>query len=319
MRWIIPYICVLLLSEVALAQAQVTPPSAVQNKEYADHMPPAGIATTDVNALGVADPLQIVQWDGLGSAADGSDETPPVGPWDPDEIDALCGLQDAYFDEVVNNQVPITISLATENFLHYLTPGGQAGVWATASQINAINPYDVDAVELHNGSALFSVYYDHLPTPTTGDALWITGDGPGYLSHQSIRIALNYVGDDVNSPDIDAVMVWDRDLDQSFGEGDKIIFSVHPMALGNTVTVQGSTFTPDGGELFVWNGNVGTAVTHLVHGGYTWDTANNVAAIFGGASEDIDALDAVPEPGTLTLLAIGGLTLLGLGARRRKR
>ena len=106
MRWIIPYICVLLLSEVALAQAQVTPPSAVQSKEYADHMPPAGIATTDVDAAGGADFLQIVQWDGLGGASDGSDESSPVGgPYDPDEIDALCGLQDAYFDEVVNNQV----------------------------------------------------------------------------------------------------------------------------------------------------------------------------------------------------------------------
>ncbi len=33
----------------------------------------------------------------------------------------------------------------------------------------------------------------------------------------------------------------------------------------------------------------------------------------------LTTLFTVPEPGTLTLLALGGLALLALGARRRKR
>ena len=46
---------------------------------------------------------------------------------------------------------------------------------------------------------------------------------------------------------------------------------------------------------------------------------NDVDATILVANWQSGASGAVPEPGAITLLAIAGLTLLGLGARRRKR
>ena len=46
---------------------------------------------------------------------------------------------------------------------------------------------------------------------------------------------------------------------------------------------------------------------------------NDIDATMLAANWQNGVSDAVPEPGALTLLTIGGLTLLGLGARRRKR
>ena len=61
--------------------------------------------------------------------------------------------------------------------------------------------------------------------------------------------------------------------------------------------------------------------------GATWDmgdfngdyAVNDIDATILAANWQSVASDAVPEPGALTLLAISGLMLLGLGARRRKR
>jgi hypothetical protein len=40
---------------------------------------------------------------------------------------------------------------------------------------------------------------------------------------------------------------------------------------------------------------------------------------FGPFSDDLDALDVVPEPSTMLLLMLGGLSLLGYAWRRRGR
>ncbi len=95
-------------------------------------------------------------------------------------------------------------------------------------------------------------------------------------------------------------MVKDRDGDGVWSAPDSIIFSLWPDA------------THDGGEIWTWD--FGGLPSFLVHGGTVWDTANPVGATFGVATENINAFEAIPAPGTLALLGLGGLFL-----RRRRR
>jgi len=276
---------VVLLLLIAPIRAQLMPPDQIPGKTYTT-CDPTGPNGFDEDCMGGIDDLQFIEWDGLGNAWDGSDESAPIGPWDPDQVDALAGLQDALFEEVVTNQVPFVCSVEGDAMLYYHDTAGQVGVWVAPPTINAMSPpLDVDALELHDGAVLFSVKWDHLPVPT-GNSIWWAGDGPGYLSHQAIQMALqaqDYI-------DVDAMMVFDIEGDMAFGPGDRLIFSLRP---GVVVTVLGNTFVTDGGEIFVWDN--GQAVTFLLHGGRVWDNANPVAQIFGTLSENIDALDAVPE------------------------
>ena len=84
--------------------------------------------------------------------------------------------------------------------------------------------------------------------------------------------------------------------------GSSIMFSVRPIG------------PLDGGEIWVWDKSTGGPAAFLVHGGHTWDTAHDVSGHFGGVDENINAMEAVPEPMTICLLGLGGLGLL-----RRKR
>ena len=86
----------------------------------------------------------------------------------------------------------------------------------------------------------------------------------------------------------------------SFGAGDSILFSLTE----NTIH--------HGGEIWVWHH--GGPAGFLVHGGVTWDTANQPSLLFGWVdpagppANDINALEAifVPEPasGVMALLAL---------------
>ena len=73
---------------------------------------------------------------------------------------------------------------------------------------------------------------------------------------------------------------------------------------------------PDGGEIFVnAPGNPGGAIQgFLIHGGELWDTAHTVGLDFAIGTEEVNALEAIPEPATLSLLCLGGLALI----RRRR-
>ena len=102
------------------------------------------------------------------------------------------------------------------------------------------------------------------------------------------------------------MMVFDVSGDLVFGSGDSIMFSIAPVDVF------------DGGEIWVWDFDAGAAV-FLTHGGEIWDTAHSVVGHFGlptgGEFENINALEAIPEPATMSLLAVSGLAVL----RRRKR
>ena len=107
--------------------------------------------------------------------------------------------------------------------------------------------------------------------------------------------------------DLDAMMVFDDIGDETFtAPGDTIMFSIAPIP---------GAF--DGGEIWVWNVGAGIPAPFLVHGGEVWSTS--VMGHFAGygfiVDENINALEAVPEPATLAVLLVGGLLVL----KRRTR
>ena len=115
--------------------------------------------------------------------------------------------------------------------------------------------------------------------------------------------------------DVDAMMIWDVDNDDVFGSGDKILFSVRPIV---------GLF--DDGEIWLYKFDE-TDATFLVQGELTdggaqriWNTAHNVSQHFFGDdshSENINAMEAVPEPSTLALILVSGL-IVGTFIRVRR-
>ncbi len=136
-----------------------------------------------------------------------------------------------------------------------------------------------------------------------------------YIMANQIRDAidtplLKLVEDD-RRVDLDGMMIFDSELDDEFGPGDSILFTIHTLkdASGGIIL--------DGGEIWVWKFDDGpNGAQFLNHGGFVWDTANSVIGIFPNvqAEENIGGLEAVPEPATMSVLSLGALALL-----RRKR
>jgi len=287
-------LCVLMAASVVWANA-VNPLTAVAGKEYSNNF--------DEDSVGVADPHQNIAWDGLGNAWDTFDYTGAGGYPGGSQVDALANRGDAYFYEVINNEVPMLTSFTGTGDIHYTeaVPGAHAtppkvGIWATAAIINAaIPPDDVDGLEVWGLDVLddadrFSLVGDPFVQGFGRVSVWDYDSGN--------HMAIPFVTAAVIAGAIGRIdLAYDIDLDAMMTYGDTIMFSIAP------------TDVFDGGEIWVWIVGSGSA-TSLVHGGCTWDTGHSVRDHFGVATENINALEAVPEPATVVILGLGGLALL---------
>ena len=296
-----------------VASSAVLPPTSVPGKEYSnhwDHSMAAGFP---------ADPLQNIAWDGAGNAWDTFDYG------DSGEVDALANIRDAYYWDVVNDRVPLLNSFESPVFgesddIYYQKPGVDInGVWAhgninppPGSDINTPRPPDdVDGLEVW-GPEVFadppggvgddSDMYSLMGDPG-GTAVWQFRPGVGSFAYiTSVQIA-NAIDrpDLVGEIDLDAMMIFDAAGDDYFAVNDSIMFSIRAI---------GGAF--DGGEIWVWTR--GAPAAFLFHGGEVWNTPHTVGPDYLVGTEEVNALEALPEPTTLGLLGLGGLALL----RRRR-
>jgi hypothetical protein len=289
-------------------------PKEVPGKDFSDN--------PDRNAAGVADPEQVIAWDGIGGVRDSLDydEPPNTRPQypPPTEIDALGASQDALFNAVIANQAALLISVETDPTILFEratgfpnAPSG-VGVWATAQDIDAMNPpNDTDGLELwgpnnEDDSFRYSLAGD--PFTQTANprrvAIWeYDDDGMTSIPHTlttDLAAAIDrqfggngmgvYWSELVETMDVDAIMVL----------GERAIFSIRPL------TVLGTPIAFDGGEIFVYESGA-TPTMFLNHGGHLWDTGFDVMGTFLVPSENVDALEAVsqfvPEPASWLLLA----------------
>ncbi|MHC4984665.1 MAG: PEP-CTERM sorting domain-containing protein, partial [Planctomycetota bacterium] len=241
-------------------------------------------------------------------------------------VDALANHADHLYDEVSHADAA-TMLVSTTGLpdilytapvhhapIHGLLP--ETGMWAPAPLINAGSPPDdVDGLEIWGPAGAggddadkFSLMFDPAPSGGSRISVWdySTGVAVPYITAASLAGAIGRT-DLFEQIDLDAMMVSDVAGDTEFGSGDSIMFSIAPVDVF------------DGGEIWVWDFDAGLA-GFLVHGGELWDTAHSVVGHFGlptgGEFENINALEAVvPEPATMSLLAVGAAALI---KRRRK-
>jgi len=268
--------------------------------------------------------LQNLAWDGVGGIADSFDYT---GAWQPepdpgDEVDALANLQDSLFFAVINDRAVLLLSVtdAAGTAPDPIAPvrfeetrvGCQIGTWAAWP---AVDQHGIQGVDNLDGLEVWG--------PETAD-----GVGQGNANRFSLagdsafagagRVSVYAYTGGVSTPyvtaaqlaaaieepglesviDLDAMMAFDVAGNDLWETGDWLMFSIMPAG------------PFDGGEIWVWQN--GFPATFLNHHNHLWDTAFDVTAEHG--LENVDALEAVPEPATLALLAVA---LLGAWTRRR--
>ncbi len=299
---------------------QVPGPKLVPGKDFSD--------VRDRDAAGVPDPEQVVAWDGSGGVRDSFDYTgtqpAPVGQ-QPQEVDGLAAGGDALFHAVRDNQAALLFSVETDpNIMFERETGLPAsppgfGVWATALDIDAMNPpVDTDGLEVWGGdnnddSDRYSLAGDPAIAGGGKVAVWsFTPPGGPSAPHTlttdlAAAMDLQYGGPGVGGPywshlvelmDVDAIMTF----------GPLITFSIRPLDLAPFSQPGGPPLpTFDGGEIFEYNA-ANQPTKFLNHGGHLWDTAFDVRGSFGLNNENVDAIEGVagvPEPGTMMLLLLG--------------
>jgi len=307
-------------------------PTQVPGKEYSEDTTPSTHNPGDKDGLGVADPEQVIAWDGAAGVQDSFDySNSRSGDTLDRQVDALANRGDALFAAVIVNQAALLFSVDDENgggvsspyifYEHILGPPGPpppapgGPIWATPAQIDQHGVKDVDGLEVwgpepERGTVTgdadrYSLYGDPL-IGAQRVSVWAydppTNVSTPYITALQIAQAIGHE-DLADMIDVDGLMTSDEYGDDYFGPGDSVLFSIEPLA------------PFDGGEIWVWS--FGSPATFLSHGGHLWNTAFNVKTAFGVDSENINALEAVPEPATLSLLALGCLGAL-LGRRKSK-
>lgn len=305
-------------------------PSEVPGKDFSD--------VRDRNAAGAADVEQVVAWDGLGGVRDSFDydQPPNTRPLYPPstEVDGLAASGDALYQAVIGNQAALLFSVETDaNVLFERATGFPAapagfGVWATALDIDAMNPpIDTDALEIWGGdnaddSNRYSLAGDpfvQTPAAVFKVAVWEYDEaGMTSLPHTlttdlAAAMDLQFAGIGVGGP-VWGQLVETMDVDAIMTFGKEVLYSIRPVVL------PGSPIAFDGGEIFVYTAP-NAPTKFLDHGGHLWDTAFDVMGTFHLQNENVDALEAaatfVPEPATCALVALGMLGVAGLVGWRR--
>lgn len=296
-------------------------PMEVPGKDFSD--------VRDRDANGVFDPEQVVAWDGnpgINGVRDSFDYSGSRLAYPGADIDlpvdGIASGGDALFEALradtaallfsVENDPTILFERATSGIS---LPGPAFGVWATATDIDAMNPpLDTDGLEIWGGdhnddSDRYSLAADpfvQFPTAARKVAIWEydsagnTSTPHTFTSDLASSIDLQFGGNGsgvyfgllVEAMDVDAIMTF----------GPRVTFSIRP------ITVPGTPIDFDGGEIFEYDGP-GIPTRFLNHGGHLWDTAFDVRGTFGVNHENIDALEAaqrfVPEPSSIALGMLG--------------
>jgi hypothetical protein len=286
----------------------------------------------DRDAAGVLDPQQVVAWDGSGGVRDSFDYTgtqPAPLNQQNQGVDGLSSGGDALFQAVRDDQAALLFSAEGDPDIYFeratgfpAAPAG-FGVWATALDIDAMNPpIDTDALEVWGGdnnddSDRYSLDGDPFLPGAGKVAVWSYSPpgGPSAPHTMTTDLAaamdLQFGGPGVGGPlwgqlvelmDVDAIMTF----------GTQVTYSIRPLF------IPGTPIAFDGGEIFEYDGP-GIATRFLKHGGHVWDTAFDVRGTFHVNNENIDALEgiatAVPEPASCLMVAFG--LVLSAGVRRR--
>ncbi len=110
----------------------------------------------DRDAAGVLDPERDVAWDGSGGVRNSFDYTGSRALLPQDiGVDGVSAEFDALFGSLRANQSSLLFSVTNDPRIHYVLPTGLpnsvagSGVWATATDIDAMNPpVDTDALEI---------------------------------------------------------------------------------------------------------------------------------------------------------------------------
>ncbi len=260
------------------------PTSAVSGKEYSNN--------PDEDYTGTFNPLQNIAFEGDGQVGDAFDYS-GSGLDEFHQVDALASSQDSYFKALVADQAPIVLSFASpdaDQAGQIKTQSAQENIittWATPVMVNQISPPDdVDALEIWGDDTeetanMFSVVDDLM-----GVAVY-KYDGETstpYISSDELKAAIGtteYI-------DLDAMMVYDIADDGIFASGDSIIFSIKAILSGE----EDEIVIFDGGEIWVWNFDDGTA-EFLIHGGEIWNTDYDLSSAFSVDTEDVNALEAL--------------------------
>jgi hypothetical protein len=238
------------------------------------------------------------------------------------QVDALAHGADGFFDEVRDDEERLIISIdadpgvAQQVAAYFEDPDGSTGVQYTHRDLNDPNFIgdldDVDALELWRTLQdvnLDDSNYFSLVGDVGGGSVWnyIGGVPVVYITPAEILSAIAPLGfeGEEGDVDVDALMVKDTGVVGTWDYGDEILFSVR--------SAGGWT----GGEIVHWEWSLPAAF--LIHGGHAWDSSFSLATAFPVDENDqeVDAIEAVPEPGVVVSL-LSGVVLLGALSRLRR-